>query len=162
MAKFIVGSGISKYTDNLDNLLFDTGKMVGKMLYEGAKIVTDEVAKNIDALPTQLGRPKKGQQREPSPQEKQGLKDGLGIAKKKIDGTFINVKVGFDGYNSVTTERWPNGVPNALVARSIESGTTFIKRHPFVTQAVKATKAEAEKRMAEIVDEFCKKDMEVR
>ena len=52
----------------------------------------------------------------------------MGISPIKHDGDYINAKVGFDGYGSIPTKKYPKGVPNQLVARSVNSGTSFLKK----------------------------------
>ena len=55
--------------------------------------------------------------------------------------------VSFDGYNSVRTEKYPQGQPNVVIARAVNSGTTFRKRTRFVDKAVLAQKKAAEAAM---------------
>ena len=51
--------------------------------------------------------------------------------------------MGFDGYNEVKTRKYPNGQPNALMARSIESGSSARDKYPFIRPAVQATRKQA-------------------
>jgi hypothetical protein len=73
------------------------------------------------------------------------------------NGGYWNVKVGFDGYNEHRTEKYPNGHPNSMIARSIEGGTSFLKPMPFVAPALKAKRKEAEEAMAEAVEDYISK-----
>lgn len=161
MAKFTVGAGIDKYIDQLVNLEFEAHGTAGKMVYEGAKIVADEVRRGIEALPTNDVRSaKKGAMvRGVTPEQKAGLLSGLGIASMRIDGSFINVKIGMDGYNAVKTKSFPNGQPNALIARSVESGSSFRAKTPFIAPAVARSKGAAEAKMAQVYEEETKKIM---
>jgi len=152
VAKFTVGRGLDDYLKDLQKLEVKTGKYLGQALYEGAKIVADEIHKNIASLPVQNTPAKKGQRRDPSQVEIDGMLDGLGIAKKRVANGYSNVKIGMDGYNSHVTEKYPKGHPNAMVARSIMTGTSFINRHPFVERAVNAVGGKAEDKMREIIE----------
>lgn len=150
MAKFTVGKGLEEYLEKLGNLQDISPGLAGRAIYEGAKIVADQIHANIQALPVQTG-PVKGR-RDPYQDEVDGLLAGLGIAKKRVEDGYINVKIGMDGYNSRVTEKYPKGHPNAMVARSINIGTTFVNRHPFINQAVRSTKAAAEEKMKEVIE----------
>ena len=152
MAKFQVGTGIDEYIATLGNLEFKAPQVIGKAIYKGADIVADQVRKNIEALPVSDGKSSSQGRRNPTQVEKDGLLAGLGIAKKQNDGGYINVKIGMDGYNADVTEKYPKGKPNAMIARSIDGGTTFIRRNPFISSAVRTSKAAAEQAMKDEVD----------
>ena len=94
-------------------------------------------------------------------EDREGLADSLGIASMQDDGTgYLNVKIGFDGYNGIKTQRWPNGQPNQMVARSVESGTTWMKKNPFVRKAVTASRKRALEYMKDSVDRSIEEIME--
>lgn len=159
MARFAF-KGAEEYALKLSKLGDQTERVAGKAIYEAANIVANEVRKNIDAIPVQNGYVKKGEMRHGIPQPaKDGLKESFGITPMRKDDGYYNVKLGFDGYNKVKTKTWPQGQPNQMIARSVESGTSFMAPHPFVAPAVRKTKAAALKKMAEVVDEETKKIM---
>lgn len=136
----ITFKGLDSYVKKLSALSEDTDKVCGRAVYEGAGIVADAVKSGIRSLPQKTGVTKKG------------LEEGFGISKLQEDNGYWNVKLGFDGYNS-------NGVPNALMARVMESGTSKVPKHPFVRPAVNRSKAQAESKMASVLDEEIKKIM---
>lgn len=156
MAKWTIGKGLDEYIQKLGNLEYRADGIAGKAIYDGAKIVADKIRANISALPvsekTDRGR------RNPTQVEKTGLLEGLGIAKLQR-GSFINVKIGMDGYNADATEKWPSGKPNAMIARSIEAGNSFMLRNPFISSAVRATRGAAEAAMAARLDIETEKTM---
>ena len=158
MAKMTVGKGLDKYLEQLGNLEFRSDGLAGRAIYEGAKIVADQIRSNIQSLPVQSG-PVKGR-RDQYQDEVDGMLAGLGIAKKRVDGGYINVKIGMDGYNSRVTEKYPKGHPNAMIARSINIGTTFMNRHPFINSAVRSTKAQAEEKMKEVIEKGIEETMQ--
>lgn len=149
MAKFQIGTGIDKYITRLENLEFSAGDAIGQAIYVGADIVADEIKNNIRGLPTSAC----------SALEKRDLIDGFGIAKSQNDNGYINVKTGFDGYDSIKTKKYPKGRPISMLARSIESGTSFRTAVPFVNRAIRSSKDRAEKAMAEAIEKTISKTM---
>lgn len=130
-------------------------KVVGPAIYTAAEIVADEIRDQLNKIPTDEGfgtrdDPAKG----PKKVQKEGMARSLGIASMQEDSKgFVNVKIGFDGYNSVKTKRWPKGQPNQMVARSVERGTSWMKGHKFVKKAVAATNKQAVARIKQKVDQ---------
>lgn len=156
MAKWIVGKGLDSYISYLKKIDAVTDEAIGEAVYEMAKVVADSVRSGIQALPTvsneaNIATYKKGYSRL-SDKEKQGLLDGFGISPLQEDSGFINVKLGFDGYNSVKTKKYPQGQPNALIARVTESGSSYRQKTPFMRTAVNASRKEALEKGREAVD----------
>lgn len=149
MAKFQVGSGIDQYITKLTNLEFTAHDSIGRAIYKGAGIVADAVKANIRGIPpsscTSL--------------EKAAMIDAMGIASMRNDDGYFNVKIGFDGYDSIKTKSYPKGRPISMIARSVEAGSTTRQKHPFVASAVRATKDKAEQAMAEEFDKQLTKTM---
>lgn len=88
----------------------------------------------------------------PNAFQKEGLRRSIGIAKMRKEGSFWNVKIGFSGYNKITTKTWPSGQPNAMVARSVESGTSWMQKQPFMRKAENSSKVRCEQAMANEID----------
>lgn len=156
MAKWIVGKGLESYIAYLQKIDAITDEAIGKAVYEMAKPVADAVRANIQALPTvsneaNIATYRQGYSRLSEP-EKKGLLDGFGVSPMQDDGGYKNVKLGFDGYNSVKTKKYPNGQPNALIARVTESGSSYRQKTPFVRPAVNASRKEALEKGREAVD----------
>lgn len=157
MAKWIVGKGLDSYISYLQKIDAVTDEAIGEAVYEMAKVVADSVRSGIQALPTVSNRAniatyKKGYSRL-SDEEKQGLLDGFGVSPMQDDGGYINVKLGFDGYNGVKTKKYPKGQPNALIARVTESGSSYREKTPFIRPAVNASKKQAEQAGQMKIDE---------
>ena len=157
MATFQFG-GIDNYIKQLNKLQQSTKDgVVGKTVYAGAAVVADSVRRAIQALPVGDGRARDGGLIDTvTLPQKAGLLDGFGISRMKNDDGFVNVKLGFDGYNSTRTEKYPRGQPNALIARSVNSGTTFRKKTKFVDKAVSSARKSAETAM----DAACSREIE--
>lgn len=148
MAKWIVGKGLDSYIEYLQKINAVTDEVIGEAVYEMAKVVADKVRANIQALPAvpnaaNIATYRQGYSRLSEP-EKQGLLDGFGVSPMQDDGGYINVKLGFDGYNGVKTKKYPQGQPNALIARVTESGSSYREKTPFMRPAVAASKKQAE------------------
>lgn len=129
-------------------------KICGPAIYAAADIVTDAIRRNLRgnlADPSYLGQ-KNGILFKTTKESSGSLESALGIASMKEDDGFLNVKIGFDGYDK-------NGVPNQMKARVMESGTSERKKAPFVRPAVKQTKEAAVQKMREIVDKNIEKIM---
>ena len=131
MAKFTFNAG-ADYALKLSRLATGSEDIAKKAIYEGAKIVADEIKAR-------------------TPKDSGDLADSLGITaiSKDNDGNWT-AKVGFDGYDR-------KGVPNQLKARAVESGTSTHKKKPFVRPAVNKTRKQVVKKMEEVIDEEIKK-----
>lgn len=128
--------------------------IIGSAIYGAAQIVADEIRSQLSGIPTDeaYGTPSNPTS---GPKEAQvsGLLDSLGIAKMQDDGTgFLNVKVGFDGYNRLKTKRWPKGQPNQMIARSIARGTSFMQAHDFMKKAMSKVRKRAIDSMRQTID----------
>lgn len=160
MAKFTVGKGLDNYIAYLQKINLASEDMIGEAVYDMAKIVADKVRANIEALPAvsnaaNIATYKQGVSRLSEP-EKQGLLEGFGVSAMQNDDGYMNVKLGFDGYNSVKTKKYPNGQPNALIARVTNSGSSYRQKTRFVDKAVSDTRKQAEKAGQAKIDEKIK------
>ena len=158
MAKLTVGKGLDEYIATLNKLQINTRKVLGRSIYIGADIVADEIRKNIKTIPVTHKR-EHGTPEHPieaiTQVQYDGLLNGFGISKMKETDGVLNVKCGFSGYNKGISVSAKNAghtnkhQANAMIARAVEGGTSFRKKHPFVAPAVRATKKKAESAMAE-------------
>lgn len=145
MAKLTIGKGLSEYLAQLEKI-YDTSQYIGKAVYDGAAVVNKAVESELQNLPTDDSYTANGDTRSGIRSiEKQGLINSYGIAKMQDDNGFLNVKLGFDGYNKL-------GKANAMVARSVISGTSFLKKNDFMGHATKSTQAAAEEAMRLRID----------
>ena len=161
MARMTFKAG-DEYALKLSRLATNSENIAKKAIYGAAKIVADKIKSNLEALPEDrfrflrygdefAGVPKR---------QKKDLVDSFGITPITTDnkGNW-NTKIGFDGYGSIPTKKYPNGLPNQLLARAIESGSSVRQKKPFVRPAVNATKKQAIAEMERIIDEEIKKTM---
>ena len=147
MAK-IQFKGINEYARAMQRVYVRSNDIIGQAIYEGAAVIADGVKDELRKLPVDesYGSPEK-------------KADGFGISSMRDDKGYLNVKLGFDGYGRTKTKKYPKGVPNQLIARSVNTGTSFRKRNPFMDRAVRAKRKLAEKKMMETMDEGMKKEM---
>ena len=153
----------------MDEYLFKISKLeaelkdqvLGEAIYGAADIVADEIRQSLEQVPTDEGFGTSGKPTDgPRKRQKEALMQSLGIASMQDDGTgYLNVKIGFDGYNDIVTQRWPRGQPNQMVARSVESGTTWMKKNGFVRKAVTSSRERAVEFMKRTVDKAIEKIM---
>lgn len=121
------------YAIKLSKLATNSEEIAKKAIYEGTKIVADEIKSNLEGV---LSEEATGE-----------LVASFGVTpiEKDSNGNW-NAKIGFDGYDS-------NGVPNQLKARALESGTSTQKKRPFVRPAVNKTKKQVVRKMGQVIDD---------
>ena len=146
----------SKMTQFLEMLLEvkeNPRKFIGTAIYPAAGLVADEIRSGIENLPSlRKVKEKDNKLWGVSRRQRKGLLEGLGISTIEVQRGFHNVKIGFDGYNEFVTQKWPNGQPNALIANTIEHGTSFMNKKPFIRPAVRRVREQAVKEMEKSLD----------
>lgn len=157
MAK-IEFKGLEAYSAKLDRLsALSQDKIIGAAVYDGAAVVADAVKAEIQALPVDDSHKKKARAEGPSSEAKQALLENMGISPMRDDSGFINVKLGFDGYAGAPTPSYPRGKPVPMLARAVQSGTSFMVGHAFVKNGVrksrKAAVAAMGKRVAQEIEQ---------
>lgn len=155
--------GLDEYLVKLNRLeQASKEEICGQAIYEGAGIVADAIREELDwgvDTDERFGTPE-NPTAGPRAIQKDGLSRSLGISSMRDDGKgFLNVKIGFDGYNRVVTKKWPQGQPNQMVARSVESGTSWMKKTPFVKKAATQSRKKALSAMSKSVRESIEKIM---
>lgn len=159
MARLTV-KGLDKYEANLQKLQTISKDMIGEAIFEGAKIVADAVKSGIQTIPID-NRFVRGNAtlHGITEEQKQGLLDGFGIARMRDQNGYLHVKIGFNGYNNMKSKTYPGGQPNSLIARSVNAGSSFRQRIPFIDNAVNQSRSAAETAMKEKIDESIKNVM---
>ena len=114
-------------------------------LYKGAGVVADAItaaAGGIGTAPFKYAAG--GFQRMPSPEEKAALLAGgpAGIAKFDKNGNSVNTIVGYGASGYVDIAGHQKAV--AQIANAINSGTSFMKKQPFIRKAATKAKGAAE------------------
>ena len=134
------------YAVELGKLAEDMPGIVHVALYEAAGVVADQIREAIAALPYDRHRFLRGDDTFGgiSRLQKGDLLAGLGVSPHRLSGYGDwTVIIGFNGYGTKGTKTYPDGVPNMMLARSIESGSSVRRKIPFVRQAVAASRGKA-------------------
>ena len=152
--------GVDKLLEQYQRLYDGSDEMIGKAIYNGANVAMKAFVSAIEGLKTddRYGTPENPTMG-PSTYQKEGLLRSVGIAPMRWDGNFCNVKIGFDGYNGLHTKTWPQGQPNQMVARAVESGTSWMRKQPFTRKAARNSKKACEEAMAQTIDKEIQRRM---
>lgn len=158
---------IDEYANRLRAIGEDSEEIIKSAVYAGANVVADAIKQNLKTIPIEEGEnglPPVVHEGEMltgvSRKQKGDLIDGFGLAPMENNGDYVNTKAGFDGYGSVKTKKYPKGVPNAMLMRSVESGTSFRQKHPVVRPAVNKSRKRAQAAIEEELDKQIKSRME--
>lgn len=140
---------LDKLVSQLQELSNKSEDMCKRAIYDGGGVVGNEMKKQIKGIPVVSDHDHgdaviTGGTRA----QIEGLIESMGLAPIQHYGRGLNTKIGFDGYNKVVTKKYPKGQPNMMIARSINAGTSFRNKYPFVERSAKMSKAEAEAVMA--------------
>lgn len=156
MGRTIKVTGMDEVAKTLNELGANAHGIAAVALYEGAGHMADAIRESVNGIATeeQKSAPR-DRKRLPSPEEKALLQSGAaGIAKFVKTGESVSTSVSMQrsGYGVINGKTKP--IP--LIANSIESGTSFMKKQPFFRKAVNKAKGSAQ---AKIVAKF---DAEVK
>ena len=141
MARF-KWKGSDEYIKQLQKLYDKSPGMVKAAVYEGAKIVADEIKAGLHE------------------HDRSGaLSNSMALSTMKNDGGYIYTKVQFVGYDeSKKSKAFPRGVPNAVKAAVLESGgSNGQKKYAVIRKAVNRSKKAAIEAMNKKIDEGIKK-----
>ena len=172
MAWGINMTGMNELIQSLDKLPKEGARIASEALYEGAGVVADSVSRAVNSIRTQPFKyASGGTLRLPSPEEK-ALVAGArhGVAKFKKTGVNVQTKVGYQtsGYGAITWNHAKTGnsrtkykaggngrmvhasrgtgqsmKPVPLIINSINSGTSFMSRQPFMNKSLGQSRAPA-------------------
>lgn len=155
MAMTLKADGLDALGQELANLGNKATEIASAALFDGAKVVADAMSaatKSIKTAPFKYAKP--GETRLPSPQEKSALDRKVGIASFQKTGDAVDTLIGLnlDGYAKVGGKVRPV----AVIARSINSGTSFMDKQPVYRQALSKAKAAAVKAAVDAAEEKIK------
>ena len=150
--------GLEELVQTLEGIVQATPRIAKTSLYEGARVVADELRQAVETIPTEehhaVPGAKNGYQLAYlTPEEKQACLDGIGVAKFDEEGGNYSTAVSFSGYMDIKTERYPNGVPVPVIMRSIEIGSSVRQKYPVCRKAFNKAKPSALEVMQKTVDE---------
>ena len=134
----------SDLTAKLGGLAKSSYSILKAALYPGAGLLADEIRKRA------------------SQHDRTGtLAKSITIAQMRTKGGEVNTVVFFAGYDtSHKSKSYPNGVPNAIKAAALESGTSKQKKTPFIRPAVNAVREQCNALMQAELDKQIEKGMQ--
>lgn len=137
MAKFQF-RGIEEYTESLERIGGQNATKVLKYaVYPGASVIADAIRAAAERY-----------------KDTGELLSSISIAKMRNDNGYVNTKITFAGYDQ-------KGVPNALKAAALESGTSRgQKATHFISKATKGATDRAINEMSKALDEKLEQIME--
>lgn len=131
-------SGLKEFEIKISKLGSEADRIAKKVVVAGANPVADEIRRNLE------------KNLEGSAYSEGDLLKSFGIAPPGVDKDGkTNTHIGFEGYDR-------KGVPNALKARAMESGTSTQSKKPFVRPAVNKMRKRAVEEMGKALDEEMK------
>lgn len=151
-------TGLKELCDQLDQMAVNAYPILKGTLFVGARVLFDAIKKNLDPhyKPSKVTR--SGSFEENSKEYKRKyeidrtgeLVRSMGLSKMRVNGTTVDIVIGFAGTDA-------KGVPNAIKAAALESGTYHVdkgsaewqKPTPFIRPAVKSCKRIADGEMQE-------------
>lgn len=146
--------GIEELSEMLTAMEERAPAVASKALYEGAGIMADEIRKgaaSIRTAPFKWASSSRGETRLPSPEELEIVQEAAaGIAKFNKNGTEVDTSVGFRnaGYAKLKGKT----VPIPKIVNAINSGTSFMKKQPFVRKAASQATPKALKAMRDCIE----------
>lgn len=159
--------GIWEYSKVLETLGNESEEIIKSAVYKGAALVADEIKQGLKTLQIEEGTnnlPPVGDAQHKltgvSRRQKADLIDSFGLAPIENDNGYIQTKAGVDGYGSIPTKKYPRGVPNVMLMRSIESGTSFRQKNPIFRKATNRARKRAEQAMGNEIEEQLKQRFE--
>ena len=147
--------GMDDFLAELNNLGEKSAGAAKRCLYDGAAVAAAAIRDAVEKLPLDDDprKPYTGPLRVITERDRQDLADCIGISQIKQDASAWTVSTSFTGYISRTEKDYPDGVPAAMIARSIESGSSVRAKNPFFRRAMNRAKAQITQAMQQSLDE---------
>ena len=152
MAVQMKTTGMEEISELLEKMDQAAPGVAARALYEGADVMAEEINRGAKGIVTMNEwYAVDGWTRLPDPEEKEAVVNvGAGIAKFDKNGKEIDTSVGYSGAGyAMVHGQWK---PIPLIANSINSGTSFMKKQPFFRKAVNSGSKKAMQVMKESVE----------
>ena len=145
--------GMEEISETLTKLGDAASSAASLGLYEGAGIMANALNSAANAIETAPFHYTRDGSRLPSPEEKAIVTAAAaGIAKFQKNGTETDTSVGFRNAGYATLAGKTKPIP--LIVNAINSGTSFMKKQPFVRKAANSAKGPAMAAMKAKIDEI--------
>lgn len=141
-------NALDEYLSTISKISSRTEAVCKKAVYKGAQVVANQVREELYTVPTDerwgvTDKKKIG----PTKAEKKDIIGGFGVSPIEKREGQINASVGFEGamYND-------DGKPIQMLARAVNSGTSFMHKNPFFEKAARKSRSKAKKIMIETAE----------
>jgi hypothetical protein len=155
MAYELKVDGMAEISELLSKLEEAAPAIAAEALYEGAGTMSAAINSASESIKTGPGSTRE-EARYATPEEKAAvLAAGAGIAKFDKTGTEVNTSVGYKSAGYAVIKGKTKPVP--LIVNSINSGTSFMHKQPFVRQAARSGGAKAMSVMKAFIEDAFEK-----
>lgn len=138
-------SGLDAYIRKLENLTAHSRGICKMALWEGGKVIGDSIKSALNDIPVQDEYVQKGEKRTGvRTEEKEAIIAAFGLSKMRT-GSNISTKAGFKAGTKI---------------RAVESGASYMQKHPVVRKAINQAKPAAEAAIKEKLEEETNKLMQ--
>ena len=136
--------GLDELLRQLDKAEGNAEHVAAEALYEGAGVMADAVSRAVQGIATEPFKyAAGGKKRKASPEEKAIIANArTGVAKFRKNGISVQTSVGMQ--NAGYAQLGGKTKPIPLIANSINSGTSFMQKQPFLRKAFSQNKAKAQ------------------
>ena len=122
-------TGMDEYIRKLESLTAHSRGICKMAVWEGGKVVGDAIKAALEDIPVQDEYVQKGEMRTGiRSEEKEAIIAAFGLSKMRT-GSSVSTKAGFKAGTKI---------------RAVESGTSYMRKHPVVRQAINKAKPAAE------------------
>jgi HK97 gp10 family phage protein len=142
--------GMKEISDMLAKLGDKSTAAAASGLYDGAGVMAGEIQQKAGSINTAPFHYAVFITREPSPEEKEIVQQGIGIAKFNKNGSEVNTSVGYGNAGYAMLAGKQKAV--AQIANAINSGTSFMKKQPFVRNAVASARRKSEEAIVKTIE----------
>lgn len=144
--------GLEEVSELLGQMEERAQAVAAMALYDGAGVMAGEIQAGVRSVKSEAFHwAKDGQTRLPSPEEKAIVEAAaVGIAKFGRNGSDVDTSVGFRnaGYAQLAGKT----VPVPKIVNAINSGTSFMKKQPFIRKAAKQGQQKAVAAMKDVIE----------
>ena len=144
--------GLAGLSEQLSQLGENAAGVASQGLYEGAGIMADEIRSEAGNIRTAPFHYAVFLTRDPSPEEKAAVAEaGVGIAKFDKNGSEVSTSVGYRNAGYTTIRGKVKPIPQ--IVNAINSGTSFMKKQPFVRKAATSGAKKAEAAITQTIEQ---------
>lgn len=152
MAK-IVCVGFDQLAKQFSDVANHSGHIARKSLFEGSGLLADKLRQATENLTTEDSR--KHVTKAVLDYEKEALLNGLTVERFKTSRSldYTQTSITFHGRANHRTEKYPDGIPTIVLARSITKGTPFRSKNRYFPNTVNRSRKQVEEKMVKVAED---------